>query len=205
MRHSAQRGIAARASTVFVLAVIGFGSKAGLVPLHVWLPRAHPEAPSHVSALMSGAMVNLGVYGVVRVGIDLLGGGPRWWGLLLLALGAVSALFGILHALVATDLKVLLAYSTTENMGLIFVGVGAALLLAAVHEPLLAGVALAAALLWVCNHAIFKALLFLAAGSVARVRPGHGILTGWVGSCDGSPLRPDCSLWVRWRSRGCRR
>jgi len=168
MRHGAHMLSSARASTIFVLAVIGFGSKAGLVPLHVWLPRAHPEAPSHVSALMSGAMVNLGVYGVVRVGIDLLGGGPRWWGLLVLGLGVASALFGILHALVANDVKVLLAYSTTENLGLIFVGVGAALLLAAVREPVLAGVALTAGLLWTLNHGVFKALLFLAAGSVVR-------------------------------------
>ena len=92
-------------SVVFVLALIGFGSKAGIVPLHVWLPRAHPEAPSHVSALMSGVMVKLGVYGIMRVGLDILGGGPRWWGLVVLALGAISALFGILHALVASDLK----------------------------------------------------------------------------------------------------
>jgi formate hydrogenlyase subunit 3/multisubunit Na+/H+ antiporter MnhD subunit len=168
IRHDAPTLSAARASTIFVLALAGFGSKAGLVPLHVWLPRAHPEAPSHVSALMSGAMVSLGAYGVVRVAIDLLGGGPRWWGVLVLALGVASALFGILHALVASDLKVLLAYSTTENMGLVFVGIGAAVLLAAVHEPALAGVALAAALLWVLNHAVFKALLFLAAGSIAR-------------------------------------
>jgi formate hydrogenlyase subunit 3/multisubunit Na+/H+ antiporter MnhD subunit len=168
IRHGATTLSAARASTIFVLAAVGFGSKSGLVPVHVWLPRAHPEAPSHVSALMSAAMVNLGVYGVVRVGVDLLGGGPRWWGLLLLALGIGSALFGVLHALVASDLKVLLAYSTTENLGLIFVGVGAALLLSAVHEPILAGIALAAALLHVLNHAVFKALLFLAAGGVVR-------------------------------------
>ena len=205
MRHGATKVSAARASTVFVLAVVGFGSKAGLVPLHVWLPRAHPEAPSHVSALMSGAMVNLGVYGVVRVGIDLLGGGPRWWGLLVLALGIASALFGILHALVATDLKVLLAYSTTENMGLIFVGVGAALLLAAVHEPLLAGVALAAALLWVLQPRDVQGAAVPGARARSCDRPGHGILTGSVGSCDGCRLRRDCSLWVRWRSRGCRR
>ena len=107
---------------VFVLALVGFGSKAGVVPLHVWLPRAHPEAPSHVSALMSGAMVKLGVYGIVRVGWDLLGGGPRWWGVVVLAVGAVSALFGVLHALVSSDLKRLLAYSTTENVGLILSG-----------------------------------------------------------------------------------
>ncbi|MCZ7528621.1 MAG: proton-conducting transporter membrane subunit [Acidimicrobiia bacterium] len=159
---------ATRAAVVFVLAVIGFGSKAGIVPLHVWLPRAHPEAPSHASALMSGAMVSLGIYGLVRVGVDFLGAGPRWWGVVLLGLGIVSALFGVLHAMVATDLKVLLAYSTTENMGLVLVGVGAALLLRSEHEPVLAGVALAAALLFVLNHALFKALLFLSAGSVVR-------------------------------------
>ena len=105
------------------------------MPLHVWLPRAHPEAPSHVSALMSAAMVNLGVYGIVRVGFDLLGGGPHWWWLLVLALGAVSALYGILQAAVATDLKRLLAYSTTENMGLVLVGVGAGGLFAAAGRP----------------------------------------------------------------------
>jgi formate hydrogenlyase subunit 3/multisubunit Na+/H+ antiporter MnhD subunit len=168
IRQGASELSSSRASIVFVLAVVGFGSKAGMVPLHVWLPRAHPEAPSHVSALMSGAMVKLGIYGIVRVGVDLLGGGPRWWGLLLLVIGIGSALFGILHALVASDLKVLLAYSTTENVGLIVVGVGASLLLTAEHEHLLAGVALAAALLHVMNHALFKGLLFLGAGSVVR-------------------------------------
>jgi formate hydrogenlyase subunit 3/multisubunit Na+/H+ antiporter MnhD subunit len=154
------------ASVVFVLALVGFGSKAGAVPLHVWLPRAHPEAPSHVSALMSGAMVKLGVYGILRVGWDLLGGGPRWWGGLVLVIGAISALFGILHALVASDLKRLLAYSTTENVGLILIGVGAAGLFAASDNRALASVALAAALLHVINHAAFKGLLFLGAGSV---------------------------------------
>src|SRR5258707_12858899 len=106
------------AAVIFLLALVGFGSKAGVVPLHVWLPRAHPEAPSHVSALMSGAMVKLGIYGLLRVGWDLLGGGPRWWGFVVLAVGAPSALFGILHALVASDLKRLLAYTPTENVGL---------------------------------------------------------------------------------------
>jgi formate hydrogenlyase subunit 3/multisubunit Na+/H+ antiporter MnhD subunit len=153
-------------STVFVLALVGFGSKAGAVPLHVWLPRAHPEAPSHVSALMSGAMVKLGVYGILRVGWNLLGGGPRWWGVVVLVVGAVSALFGVLHALVASDLKRLLAYSTTENVGLILIGVGAAGLFAASGNRSLAAVAVGAALLFVVNHAVFKGLLFLGAGSV---------------------------------------
>lgn len=168
LRSGAPELSSGRASAIFVLAAVGFGSKAGLVPLHVWLPRAHPEAPSHVSALMSGAMVNLGVYGIVRLAFDLLDEGPRWWGLVLLGFGAASALFGILHALVASDLKVLLAYSTTENVGLMFVGVGAALVLAAEQESVLAAVALAAALLHVLNHSLFKGLLFLAAGSVVR-------------------------------------
>jgi len=101
---------------VFVLVLAGCGSKSGLVPLHVWLPKAHPEAPSPVSAMLSAGMVNLGVYMVVRVGFDLLHGGSRWWWLLTLVLGAVSALYGIIQAAVATDLKVLLAYSTVENM-----------------------------------------------------------------------------------------
>ncbi len=154
------------ASVVFLLALLGFGAKAGVVPLHVWLPRAHPEAPSHVSALMSGAMVKLGVYGVVRVGWDLLGGGPAWWGVVVLVVGLTSAMFGILHALLASDLKRLLAYSTTENVGLIFIGIGAAGLFASTGNRPLGAVALAAALLHVINHAAFKGLLFLGAGSI---------------------------------------
>ncbi|WP_236794996.1 proton-conducting transporter membrane subunit [Amycolatopsis sp. GM8] len=156
----------ATAAAVFVLTLAGFASKAGILPLHAWLPRAHPEAPSHVSALMSAAMVNLGVYGIVRVGFDLLHGGPRWWWLLVLALGAASAVYGILQAAINNDLKRLLGYSTTENLGLVLVGVGAAGLFAASGQRVLAGVALAAALLHVVNHAAFKTLLFLAAGSV---------------------------------------
>ncbi len=153
---------------VFVLTAVAFTSKAGLVPLHAWLPRAHPEAPSPVSALMSAAMVNLGVYGLVRVGLDLLGGGPAWWWLLLMALGGLSAVYGILQAAMASDLKRLLAYSTSENMGLVVLGVGAAGLFAHAGNGALAGLALAAALLHVVNHAAFKALLFTAAGSVLR-------------------------------------
>jgi hydrogenase-4 component B len=156
----------AAAGLVFVLCLVGFGSKAGIVPLHAWLPRAHPEAPSHVSALMSAAMVNLGVYGIVRVGFDLLDGGASWWWVLVLVLGAVSGVYGILQAVVATDLKRLLGYSTTENMGLVLVGVGAGGLFASTGRPALAALALTAALLHVAGHAAFKTLLFLAAGSV---------------------------------------
>ncbi|MFC5167094.1 proton-conducting transporter membrane subunit [Nonomuraea angiospora] len=155
------------AKTVAFLATFaGFASKAGIVPLHVWLPRAYPEAPSHVSALMSAAMVNMGAYGVVRVGLDLLHVGPAWWWLLVLAAGAASALFGILQAIVTSDLKRLLAYSSTENLGLVLVGVGAAGFFAASHLSVVAALALAAALLHVVNHAAFKTVLFLSAGSV---------------------------------------
>ncbi|GAA0947260.1 oxidoreductase [Kribbella koreensis] len=155
-------------SLIFVLVFIGFGSKAGLVPLHVWLPRAHPEAPSHVSALMSAAMVKLGLYGILRVGFDLLGGGQRWWWVLVLVTGAVSALYGVLQASVAVDLKRLLGYSTTENMGLVMMGVGAAGIFAVDGNRLLASLLLAAAVLHAINHAGFKTLLFLGAGSVLR-------------------------------------
>ncbi|WP_405927623.1 proton-conducting transporter membrane subunit [Streptomyces sp. NBC_00035] len=155
-------------AVVFVLTAVAFTSKAGLVPLHAWLPRAHPEAPSAVSALMSTAMVNLGVYGLVRVGFDLLGGGPAWWWLLVMVLGGLSAVYGILQAAMASDLKRLLAYSTSENMGLVVLGVGAAGLFAHEGNTALAGLALAAGLLHVVNHAAFKALLFCAAGSVLR-------------------------------------
>lgn len=166
VRASAGALSPAAAGVVFVLCLVGFGSKAGIVPLHAWLPRAHPEAPSHVSALMSAAMVNMGVYGIVRVGVDLMGGGSRWWWLLVLLLGAVSAVYGILQAVISTDLKRLLAYSTTENMGLVLVGVGASGLFASIGRPVLAALALTAALLHLCGHAAFKTLLFLAAGSV---------------------------------------
>jgi formate hydrogenlyase subunit 3/multisubunit Na+/H+ antiporter MnhD subunit len=153
---------------VFLLCLAGFASKAGAVPLHPWLPRAHAEAPSHVSALMSAAMVKLGVYGLLRVGFDLLGGGSRWWWLTVAALGALSAVYGILQAMVATDLKRMLAFSTIENIGLILIGIGFAGLSAASGQPVAATVALAAALLHALNHAGFKTLLFAGAGSVLR-------------------------------------
>ena len=151
---------------VFALAAFGFGSKAGMVPLHVWLPRAHPAAPSHVSALMSGAMIKLGVYGVLRIGLDLLGGGPAWWGALLIGLGALSAAVGVLYALMENDLKRLLAYSSVENVGLVFIGIGAGALFSSFGAGAAATLALSAALYHALNHAAFKGLLFLGAGSV---------------------------------------
>jgi len=153
-------------NAIFLLTVLGFGSKAGLLPLHAWLPKAHPEAPSPVSALMSAAMVNMGIYGIIRIDLQLLGPGPHWWGLTLMIFGAVSAVFGVLQASVATDLKQLLAYSTTENMGLITLALGAATLLTSSGAPTVAAIALTAALLHLLSHAAFKTLGFLAAGSV---------------------------------------
>jgi formate hydrogenlyase subunit 3/multisubunit Na+/H+ antiporter MnhD subunit len=153
-------------SAVFLLALLGFGSKAGIVPLHVWLPRAHPAAPSHVSALMSGVMIKLGVYGLLRVGLDLLGGGPAWWGALLIGLGALSAVVGVLYALMENDLKRLLAYSSVENIGLVFIGTGTGFLFLSLGVTSVALLALAAALYHALNHAAFKGLLFLGAGSV---------------------------------------
>jgi hydrogenase-4 component B len=166
-RFADLRGIPQGVRTaVFLLTTAGFGSKAGLVPLHAWLPRAHPEAPSPVSALMSAVMVNMGVYGICRVDLQLLGPGPRWWGLTLMAVGAVSALYGVVQASVATDLKRLLAYSTTENLGLITLALGAATLFAACGVRGPATIAVAAAMLHLIAHAAFKGLGFLAAGSV---------------------------------------
>lgn len=154
------------ADLAFVLMVTGFATKAGLVPVHVWLPRAHPEAPSHMSAAMSAAMVKMGVYGMLLLTLRLLPAGPRWWALVLVALGAVSALYGILQASVQADLKRLLAYSTTENIGLITTAVGVGLLLRDSGQSAVADVALVAALLLAVSHAAFKSVLFLGAGSV---------------------------------------
>jgi hydrogenase-4 component B len=153
-------------TAVFLLTLMGFGSKAGLLPLHAWLPRAHPEAPSPVSALMSAAMVNMGIYGLIRIDLQILGPGPHWWGLTLMIFGALSAVFGVLQASVATDLKRLLAYSTTENMGLITLALGAAALLSSYGAHQVAAMAMTAALLLILSHAAFKTLAFLAAGSV---------------------------------------
>ncbi|MGH8749344.1 MAG: hydrogenase 4 subunit B [Burkholderiales bacterium] len=154
------------AAAVLVLALIGAGSKAGLVPLHVWLPLAHPAAPSHVSALMSGVMTKVAVYGLVRIVFDLLGM-PAWWaGALVALLGGVTAVMGVLHALMEHDLKRLLAYHTVENIGIIFIGLGLALAFEANRMQAAAALALTAALLHVFNHSVFKSLLFFGAGAV---------------------------------------
>lgn len=152
----------------FLLFLVGFAAKAGAIPLHVWLPRAHPVAPSHVSALMSGVMVKTALYALLRVAADLLAPGPEGWGWLVLAMGAVSAVLGVLYALMERDLKRMLAYSTVENVGIVLLGIGGYLVLAARGMGGPAGLALAAALFHALNHTAFKGLLFLGAGAVQR-------------------------------------
>ena len=155
-----------RSGLFFALAVVGAGSKAGVVPLHVWLPPAHAAAPSHVSALMSGVMTKVALYGLVRMLFDLAGPPQWWWGASVLVLGGATALLGVLYAVMQHDLKRLLAYHTVENIGIILIGLGLALAFRADGLDVLAVLALSAALLHVFNHAIFKSLLFLGAGAI---------------------------------------
>jgi hydrogenase-4 component B len=157
---------AGTAAIVLLLALAGAGSKAGLVPLHVWLPLAHPAAPSHVSALMSGVMTKVAVYGFVRIVLDLLGPPVWWWSMVVLALGGITAVMGVLYALMQHDLKRLLAYHTVENIGIIFIGLGLALAFRAHGMPAAAALALTAGLFHVLNHSVFKSLLFFGAGAV---------------------------------------
>lgn len=151
---------------VLLLGLIGTSSKAGLVPLHAWLPLAHPAAPSHVSALMSGVMTKVAIYGFLRIVFDLLGTPAWWWSIIVLALGGITAVLGVLYALMQRDLKRLLAYSTVENVGIIFIGLGLALAFRANDLRWAAALALTAALLHVLNHMLFKSLLFFGAGAV---------------------------------------
>jgi len=154
------------ASVAFLLALFGFGCKAGFLPVHVWLPEAHPAAPSPVSGLMSGVMLKTAIYGLLRVTFDLLHQQVWWWGVAALALGLMTALFGVMFAAVQTDMKRLLAYSSIENLGIILAGAGLAILFHAYGMNVLAALALAATLYHCLNHALFKSLLFLATGSV---------------------------------------
>src|SRR5215468_10188963 len=152
-------------AVVLILVLVGAGSKAGIVPLHAWLPLAHPAAPSHVSALMSGVMTKVAVYGFVRIVFDLVGGPAWWWSLAVLAVGGVTAVMGVLYALMQHDLKRLLAYHTVENIGIIYIGLGLALAFKAQGMAVAAALALAAGLFHVFNHSVFKSLLFFGAGS----------------------------------------
>jgi hydrogenase-4 component B len=157
---------AALSGLVLILAVLGAGSKAGLVPLHVWLPLAHPAAPSHVSALMSGVMTKVAVYGFIRIVFDLSGPPTWWWGIAIIPLAGITCVLGVLSALMQHDLKRLLAYHTVENIGIIFIGIGLALAFEANAMPAAAAVAMTAALFHVLNHSIFKSLLFFGSGAI---------------------------------------
>ncbi len=154
------------ATLVFALALAGFGTKAGVVPLHAWLPEAHPAAPSHISALMSGAMIKMGIYGLVRVSYDLVGQVQWQWGVVLLFAGTASALLGVLYALMQHDLKRLLAYHSIENIGIILMGLGLSMIFFGTGRTVLGTLGLVAALYHTLNHALFKGLLFLGAGAV---------------------------------------
>ncbi|HET9701386.1 MAG TPA: hydrogenase 4 subunit B [Burkholderiales bacterium] len=179
------------ASATFLLALFGFGAKAGLLPLHAWLPEAHPAAPSPVSAMMSGVMLKTAIYGLVRVTFDLLDSQLWWWGALALGLGLLSALFGVIFAAVQSDMKRLLAYSSIENIGIIVAGIGLAIVFRSSGMAMLAALAFTAALYHCLNHAFFKSLLFLATGHVlhATGERNLGKLGGlihrmpWLASC----------------------
>ena len=153
-------------SVAFLLALFGFGAKAGMVPLHVWLPEAHPAAPSPVSALMSGVMLKTAIYGILRVTFDLLGTQLWWWGVLALALGLITAVFGVMFAAVQGDMKRLLAYSSIENIGLLLVGIGLTIIFHVYGKNALAALALTATLYHSLNHAFFKSLLFIGTGAI---------------------------------------
>lgn len=207
------------ASAVFLLAFFGFGAKAGMMPLHSWLPRAHPAAPSHASALMSGVMVKIGIFGILKIAIDLLAqtGLPLWWGILVMAIGAISALLGVLYALAEQDIKRLLAWSTVENVGIILLAVGVAMVGLSLHDPLLTVVGLLGALFHLLNHALFKGLLFLGAGAIISRLHTHDMekmgalakrmpwtaaacLIGCLAISAIPPLNGFISEWYTWQS-----
>lgn len=153
---------------IFLAALVGFGTKAGMVPLHTWLPEAHPAAPSHISALMSGVMIKVAIYGLLRFIFDLLGSGGAevWWGVTLLVLGTLSAITGILYALMEQNIKRFLAYSSVENIGIILIGIGSAVLFKASGSYYFVGLALTAAMYHILSHTVFKSLLFMGAGAI---------------------------------------
>ncbi|WHZ16923.1 MAG: Hydrogenase-4 component B [Nitrospira sp.] len=191
-RHPGQRLPEGLRSLAFFTALIGFGAKAGIVPLHVWLPYAHPAAPSHVSALMSGVMIKTAVYALIRVYFDFLGGQfPWWWGFTILVVGSVSALLGVMYALMEHDLKSLLAFHSVENIGIILLGIGAGMIFHTYGLHELAALGLLAGLYHTINHAAFKALLFMGAGSILfathtrNIEEYGGLLRRmpWTGAC----------------------
>lgn len=207
------------ASVVFVLAFVGFGIKAGMLPFHSWLPQAHPAAPSNVSALMSGGMIKIGIFGIVKVAFDLLGGSDcqLWWGLAVLVVGVVSSVLGIAYALMEHDVKKLLAFSSVENIGIILIGIGVALVGCATGNLLVASIGLMAGLYHTLNHAMFKGALFLGAGSMiyrthtrnidqmgglSKYMPATAItfLIAAISVCAIPPLNGFASEWFTYQS-----
>lgn len=202
---------------IFVFSIIGFGTKAGIIPLHTWLPRAHPAAPSNISSLMSGVMIKTGIYGLLRISMDVIGSGPEWWGITVLVIGAVSSVLGVMYALMEHDLKRLLAYHSVENIGIILLGIGASMLFKTHGLYSLSSIALIAGLYHVLNHALFKGLLFLSAGSVLhsihtkdmekmggliKLMPYTGLffLIGSVSICALPPFNGFVSEWLTYQS-----
>jgi len=209
---AASEPAAGLANVCFLLALVGFGSKAGFWPLHIWLPDAHPAAPSHVSAVMSGVMIKMGIYGLLRT-LTFLGPPPAWWGAVVVLIGAISGVAGVLHALAQHDLKRLLAYHSVENIGIIALGIGVGLLGQTHRNAPIAFVGYAGALLHVLNHGLFKSLLFMGAGSVLSVTGTRDIdslgglsrrmsttaltfLVGSVAICGLPPLNGFVSEWL---------
>ena len=173
-------------SVVFLLALVGFGTKAGLMPFHVWLPEAHPAAPSHVSAVMSGVMIKTGIYGLART-LTFMDGWPAWWGWILLGIGVFSGVMGVLQAIAQHELKRLLAYHSVENIGIIAIGLGVGMLGKSYGQPVICVLGFAGALLHVLNHAAFKGLLFLCAGSVLHAT-GTGLIDRMGGLIKRMPI-----------------
>jgi len=203
---------ASAATAIFLFALIGFGMKAGVVPLHIWLPSAHANAPSHVSAIMSGVLIKMGIYGLIRT-VSFFAAIPFWWGVLVLAAGVISGLIGVIFAIGQHDIKRLLAYHSIENIGIIAMGTGVALMGTSAGIPSLVMLGMAGALLHTLNHATFKPLLFLCAGSVIhscgtreidrmggllKKMPLTGalFLTGAVAICGLPPLNGFVSEWL---------
>ncbi|MDH3348357.1 MAG: proton-conducting transporter membrane subunit [Desulfobulbaceae bacterium] len=179
-------GNTSAATIIFLLALLGFGLKAGLMPLHIWLPGAHAAAPSNVSALMSGVMIKVGIYGLIRI-TGYFTNIPNWWGWTILGLGLVSALLGVVFAIAQHDIKRLLAFHSVENIGIILLGLGIALLGRSYHAPAMVALGLAGALLHVINHGLFKGLLFLSVGAMIHATDSRR-LTDYGGLLQTMPL-----------------
>ena len=204
-------------SLIFIFAIIGFGTKAGIIPLHTWIPRAYPVAPSNITPLMSGVMIKTALYGFLRIVLDVLGPGPEWWGITVIIVGSISAVLGILYAIMENDLKVFLAYSSVENVGIILLGIGTSMIFRSSGMLILSSFALAAALYHTLNHAFFKSLLFMGAGSVVtatktrnmeklggllKVMPYTGLLflVGALAITALPPLNGFVSEWLTYQS-----